>query len=224
MDNLLIPIEQFEDSGLSVSIVIKLLEDRQRHCGIVYLNCDGEPMLLHFTGDLSLIQTTVTEKHHGEYFFVMHNIHEYRQMDIASWLSYIYPENPETIPYGLRYRQTFFDSHGIIRIGERESGLTCSTFVLSIFLSVRIILVNVDEWEVREEDTEWQKRLVDSIEFLNEDSPENSKYIERLKSEIGTPRFRPEEVTASITFPHRPEYYKTIWARGEEILKEITGK
>lgn len=224
MSGILVPIEKFIDSGYSISIAIKQIDEKNCHCAIIYLSGDGQVNLIHLGWDLKLIQSFVSEKHYGQYFFVQHNIHSFRQEDIADWLDYVYKKNINNIHYGLFYKETFFRESGALKLGDNEYGLTCATFVLAVFISMDIKLINILDWEVRPEDIEWQKDTIMVLEATGDDSPEYRHYIDTLRKEIGCPRYRPEEVTASITFPNRPEHYKLIWERGEKIKIELSEK
>lgn len=218
MPGLLIPLEKFSTSDLLVSIVIQHVSDNQYHCGIIYKSEEDEERILHLAWNFKLRNTLISENQYGKYYFVNHNINMIRQMDMAAWLENIYRENINKIHYGLYYKHTYFEHKGIIRLGENECGLTCATFVLAVFKSAGLELIDLDNWPVRPDDLNWQDSLINSIELLE---PEDKDYIKKLHKEKGCPRYKPQEVTASITFDNRPEHFLKIWKKGEIIKKEL---
>jgi hypothetical protein len=99
------------------------------------------------------------------------------------------------IRFGFRFDKTRFDrGSGEIVLGDDELGLTCATFVLAVFKSVGIDLLEYGEWPPRPGD---EARFEELLQSVREHSPEDKEHLEVLTSEMASVRFRPEEVAAA---------------------------
>src|SRR5437870_1694103 len=67
---------------------------------------------------------------------------------------------PLVIPSALRYNNTRFSAvTGELMLGDGV-GLSCSTFVMTVFESAKVSLVDLSGWPVRPEDMAQQERLL----------------------------------------------------------------
>jgi hypothetical protein len=104
------------------------------------------------------------------------------------------------IPYAFSSPESCFNLvTGEYELSPMRYGLTCASFVLGIFDTTGLKLLDYDSWPVgREGDAEFQLKMIAYLEKWNA-SPE---HINAVRKETGSVRFRPEEVAgASQTVP-----------------------
>ena len=120
------------------------------------------------------------------------------------------------IPYGFKYENySTFDGNGDLILGKGSKGLSCSTYVITLFHSIGIDLVDIKNWPSREEDLPWYAFIINIFER----NGMSNNLIANLKQEIGVPRFRPEETAVSSALRQgTPAHYTEIWAHGKELL------
>lgn len=120
------------------------------------------------------------------------------------------------IPYGFKYENySSFDRNGDLTLGKGSKGLSCSTYVITLFHSIGIDLVDIENWPSRKEDLPWYSFIIG----IFTSGGMKSELLENLKKEIGAPRFRPEETAvSSALMSGGPAHYTEIWAHGRELL------
>jgi hypothetical protein len=129
------------------------------------------------------------------------------------------------IPYAFRFNNNtrFSANTGELMLGDGV-GLSCSTFVLTVFESAKVALVDVTGWPARPEDLAQQARLLGMMQngipgFAPPASPE---HIARVQSELPCVRVRPEEVAASAMAVRLPADFARAERGGRWILELIT--
>jgi hypothetical protein len=129
------------------------------------------------------------------------------------------------IPYAFRYNNNtrFSNLTGDLMLGDGV-GLSCSTFVLTLFESAKVPLVELAGWPARPADEAQQARLLrmmrDGIPgFAPPASPE---HIERVLGELPCVRVRPEEVAASAMAIRLPATFQQAEQGGRWILEWLT--
>jgi hypothetical protein len=103
-------------------------------------------------------------------------------------------------------------------------GLTCSTFVLTIFQSVEVPLVNFDGWQHRADDEARHRALIDRMRtgFPQHGIPPASpEHVARVEGESPCIRVRPEEVAATGMFNDIPVTFEQLAPAGAWILAQI---
>ena len=104
------------------------------------------------------------------------------------------------IPYGFSYDgKSYFENDGSLVHSANCSGYTCGTFVLTIFHSLSLDLIDISAWPSREEDITWQIRILKRLLEYARKLGISNNHLLRLANEIGYPRYRPEEVAVSST-------------------------
>lgn len=99
-------------------------------------------------------------------------------------------------PYGLHYASQFFTHDGALqRDATTESGLTCATFVLAVFRSVGIELIDLSSWPVRENEDRAFLAVVASFA-----APALLKALE-AEVDAGSKRVQPDEVIGACADP-----------------------
>lgn len=113
----------------------------------------------------------------------------------------------------------FFLQTGNILTFAHGHGLNCSNFVIIVFQSTGIALVDLDGWELRDDDSDRQRELFD---MLCATPNVSSEHLSKVVQEVGkVPRVRPEEVAGACLVDELPAYYLQCKPNGEAILSLI---
>lgn len=217
------PLGTFESS-----VVLKRTGPENLHAGIIYKDIDGESKILHFAFHLDLKNDKISEIgsnpeniwNQGDLWAFPTGLVDIQRRMVSHMCWKILKRLEEDkIKYGLLYDGStyFMAEDGKYMLGENCSGLTCSTFVLAVFKSSGISLVDVTKWPKRDNDTQALGIILEYLKGKCEEKGDMSHYERVMSNEVGCERFRPSEVTASITFDEIPAPCEQIWARGEEI-------
>lgn len=190
-------------------------DEEQFHCGISY-ELDKGFKVLHLAWHHHL---EFTEDSNEFTHWIKPNIHEIRQKMISTKCRRIKNNlHKMPVPYALLYDQTTFNQEGILMLGENEHGLTCATFVLAVFNSCGIKLIDTEHWPIREEDKVWHEQI---IRILNSSRSVSMEHKRNVANEKGCARFRPEEVGMSSTFLPQPGPIEEIIQKGKLLRDYI---
>ena len=186
-------------------------DEEQFHCGISYdLNKGFKALHLEWHHRLAFTEEPKEFTH-----WIKPNIHKTRQLMVSTKCRRIRKYLDKIpIPYALLYDQTTFNQDGMLTLGEKEHGLTCATFVLAVFNSCGIKLIDTENWPSRKEDTIWHELI---IKVLNSSRSISQKHKENVANEKGCARFRPEEVGMSSTFAIQPGATEEIIEKGKML-------
>lgn len=218
MDLQLMNLTEFDNSDLVLSIFLKQYDDTL-HTGIVYKPEEDDKLKIIHLAFHEKLDNEEIKKEDMTYYCINHNLETYRQRDLSGRFQTIYERNHNTLKYGISFRETEFLPSGLVKYGHGEWGLTCATFVLAAFRRLGIELVDVNVWPKRDEDKNWQDRIV---KLLRKRSNATEEHIEKVSHDIDNcPRFRPEEVCASISLEPYPAFHETIWERGAMVKNEV---
>src|SRR5437660_11978427 len=101
--------------------------------------------------------------------------------------------------------------------------MTCSTFVLAVFQSVEITLINMDTWEGRVDDITRHESLLQKMRsgIPGFAPPAPPAHIALVAQEVNCMRVRPEEVAATGMFNDLPATFKQVEPAGAWILSQI---
>jgi hypothetical protein len=214
---------EFQTCEQDLAVFVGLSDLNQLHCGILFKNGPGlkEFNALHLCWHHILKNDESCEllAEGTKYYYVLPDVDKFRSTIIAAVCRKVMENYAEEgLPYGLRYENASFDPVlGTLIMGGTECGLTCATFVLAVFLSGGVSLIEIAAWEPREEDMQWHEQILFALEKYGA-SPD---HIANVKKEVGCARFRPEEVAASATFSPQPAASLQIIARGEIIKQAL---
>ena len=188
---------------------------KQFHCGIAY-RISGETNVLH-------LETYKRTSHNSDFHEFSHivkpSIHPIRLKLMIPFCRLVQEKvacGELKIPYGLNYNgySDIDRESGRLNLTEGTNGLTCATFVMTMFHSTGIDLIDVANWPHREEDNEWKKHTIDILirfmDYLNI----SDTFIQNLINEESLVRFKPQEVAASSTL------YNNGPAATEQIINE----
>ena len=121
------------------------------------------------------------------------------------------------IPYGFSYNgMAQYDNNGSLHIDSTLGGLTCATYVLALFNTFGIKLIDIDNWPHRSEDKNWQQQIYDTLVRFANYIRITKSHLQHLYHKIGCRRFKPEEVAvSSALYNAGPATYDNIRAKGK---------
>lgn len=192
--------------------------DHGTHVGVIYRAEQGGPALLH----LAWHHRLTSEHPDAGYGWVQPPIHPSRARSLAGLCRLIWKRFNETgvAYYAFRYAADAFDpTTGDALLGDSIHGLTCSTFVLAVFETFAIRLLDLDQWtsNPREDDRVAQERL---LELLRRTGAERA-HCEAVEQEIGCVRFRPEEVAGGSSASPLPASFAYAERAGVELIAAL---
>ena len=202
-----------DDIGIVISLDRK---HKQFHCGLSF-DLNNNAKVLHLKRHNSLACDNNLDLFRC---WIRPNIHKLRQEQVSAFCNVIINRglNFNDIPYGFSYDGTaYFDNTGSLFHSANCSGYTCGTFVLTIFHSLGLDLIDISAWPSREEDIPWQKRILDMFARYAGYFGILENQLLRLGNEIGCPRYRPEEVAVSSALYNQ---HNAIPANCQSIITE----
>jgi hypothetical protein len=128
------------------------------------------------------------------------------------------------IPYAFRHgNNARFNQAGELMLAD-GLGLTCSTFVLTLFQSVGVPLVNFEGWQRREDDDARHEALLDMMRCgipASRIDPAPPEHVERVRAELPCIRVRPEEAAATGLFNDLPAVFDQLAPAGAWVLAQL---
>lgn len=179
-----------------IGVVISLdKEYKQFHCGISF-DLNSNEKVLHLRTHNDLVCDNGLDNFQC---WIKPHIHMLiqEQMSILCNIIKNRGNQGKNVSYGFLYDGSAqYSNVGQLTFSSNMSGLTCATFVLTIFHSCGVDLIDVNTWPVRSSDISWQHKIWKLLCGLAQriGIPGLFKHLE---SELGSPRFRPEEVAVS---------------------------
>ncbi len=224
LDESIFNISDFLDSSEIISILVGQSGENQLHCGIVY-RYNGKFNAIHLAWHFYLAHENNNIENIRDYLWIKSSIHEFRQNSIAAMCRRILKRQDEqSIPYGLLYSGGSFTREGVLSLESKESGLTCATFVMAVFKSCGIQLIDIENWKFRETDSEWHTSIIASLKETKDKFGISELHIGNVSKEKGCSRFRPEEVAISSVFKEIPTDSSHIIKLGQELRNIVLNK
>ncbi len=125
--------------------------------------------------------------------------------------------NSEQIPYGLSDEGVSFEAvDGRLRLAATGKGLTCATFVLSIFEVYGYVLLKRDEWP-EDANLEWQSAILELLEKSG--APE--KQLNAVRDDLGCRRYTPLEVVGAAGQSGWPIGFSEALRLAEQLEMEL---
>ena len=212
-----------EYSGGKLAVLISGNEE-QRHVGF-YIKEGAEPELIHLGSHLRLHNNTESDflRFAGRFsaFECEHFLDEQVE-EIVSFIKTVWRKNQNRVPYGIGSDNfaAFFDGEGTVANRNPGTGLTCATFLMSVFASQRYPVIAEDSWQKRDEDKIWQEMVLTSM--LAHDPDLADHVAEQRKFVDVAYRYRPEEVAAcSAMYDDEPFQFAEAVIIGQELLQKI---
>lgn len=106
-----------------------------------------------------------------------------------------YKKNQNVMPYRINVGRSKFNGDGSLHLGDGAKGLTCASFVLAVFESVGVTLLDEATFPVRKEDDE---KFLESVRAFAQ-----QRHFKLLSEEVaaGCRRVQPQEVVAACAVP-----------------------
>ena len=194
-------------------VFIFSVDPTQRHLGLISKSDSGEIEWLHLAWHYFLSQSS-PEK---EFLWIDPSIATIRLRQVAAQCRKIARENAlGGIPYAFDLPNECFDADSMRFLAATKHGLTCATFVLAVFETVGLSLIDSETWPEREDDIDWKSTIIEKLKGRAETS-----HIQNIESQLHFARFRPEEVAASATIAPGPSDFSSVSPIAEEILKSL---
>jgi hypothetical protein len=194
------------------------------HTAIFYRDEHGQLRVLDLRIDGSICSEPLQPQH--RFAWAVPAIHPDLRASIRVLCQHLSKTPPEVF-YGLKYVPSAFIADGdsvCVSLGGDTIGFTCATFVLAIFDSLGLSLVNHDTWPTRHEDADEQRNLAQwAAQSLRRGRPFGvAEYVmERNAADIPCVRYRCHEVLASCVVQTRPASFEDAATAGEAIRRWI---
>lgn len=202
------------DEVLGVAIGTPNPDDlQQRHVGFIYQIDDFGPRFCHFAWHYKLEDEPLPP----DYGWGPSGLDLVNKTVIAAYVALL-KQNARDVPYSIDYDDEvcYFDNNGRYITQPIGRGLTCATFILSVFSQLGFNLVEADTWPERPDDAQWQQQIISVLTRYV--LPE---YIEAVKQQVGAKRFRPEEVAAGVISENIPLNFSAAHTLAQEILQDL---
>lgn len=212
------PNNSLDDINI-LSIALTSINAKQRHIGILYTDSGNTEKLLHFAWYKKLRNDNPKDK----YIWYDIALDEINKITLSAWCEVIFHANQNNIPYDINMYGTSFDETGEFQKTQTYSGLTCATFVMQVFHSHGLKIIDLANWPIREEDKTWQfniaKTLLEEIPLIN-----RAPYLKTKLQEImlGVQRFRPEEVAAAAILEDPPHQQDSVQETSQELVQALS--
>ena len=151
-------------------------------------------------------------------------IHESRLKALAArCIKVIKLIGKQDIPYAFEYKgKRNFDKEGVYSTYNSgdEFGVTCSTFILTLFESVGIEVLDWRNWEVRvSEDLDYFRRFIRLVRIYKEKGliEMSDEHFQNLESEENCKKIRPEEIFAAAYCSNLPMNFLCSSEIGKKI-------
>jgi hypothetical protein len=198
-----------------LAIAVRAVDGEQRHVGVVHRREGDAPKLLHLAWHHDLRD----EVFGNDYFSATPDLPEAIQRFLAGLCRRVAARYRDSgLPYGLRYDGRGFEvATGEVALDGAGGGLTCATFVLALFASYGVHLLDVKNWSSRSEDREWQEKILRALARTNA----LRAHIEAVRNDLGCARFRPEEVVAAAAYSSFPVSFADAQLAAAVVLAEL---
>lgn len=167
----------------------------------ILLNYDENKFELHLAFHHHFISSDVIST--DSYIWQTPKIHPIRLKNVASkCLSIIEVQKNRSnlLPYAFGYSaKRHFNNEGVYKNYENgeEYGMSCATFILTVFNSVGIDLLDWKNWTDRVEDRPIFEKLLRTLKFGLSKGFVSQNHYDNVASEKNVPKIRPEEVFTS---------------------------
>jgi hypothetical protein len=204
-------------SHVAVAIGRVTSEPHNTHTGVVYRDLDGSLWMLHLGWHYMLLNW----RYDGKYACVVPKIEPERARIVAGLCRTIWRRRPK-IAYSLRLdvHARFRAATGDVVLTKNGNGLNCSNFVLVVFLTTGISLIDFATWRQRAEDADWHRYLVQQLE----EHGASGEHIEAVRSEIGCARVRPEETAGASIEDALPATFEQCELNGRRIMEVLDAR
>jgi hypothetical protein len=216
-------VDRFHDPAPQLAIFIMRTENGT-HTGILYRSSG-----VLFIMDLQWHEMLRCEPCHKPHHFVVPVLEEEEIDGIVGMCRLIHRrhnvEQRYRIPYAFQPgNNTRFNLQtGELMLGD-GLGLSCSTFVLAVFESVGVSLVDFNGWPQRSGDNERHEILLKDMRSgipKHSIPPAAPEHVAKVEASLPCIRVRPEEVAAAGLFDDLPVPHAQLEPAGRWILERL---
>ncbi|WP_193366907.1 hypothetical protein [Pelagibius marinus] len=191
------------------------------HVGLLYVEDQEEgAKFLHLLDHLTLRTGVLGD----DKFWIKLGITPSQMRQLAAFCAFVSARNSDGIPYSIFYDQkrVYFSDTGDYIGSDLGEGLTCATFVMAIFETLKIPLLDTGLWPADATDEDWQTWMITEMARRSVDQP----HVQKMLSHIGAARYRPADVViaSSKKAKDRPmpqavvrRAYGTLYKRIEQL-------
>lgn len=206
------PLDQIRHAAIAIQTV----RPNQQHIGVLHGVPSTHPQML----DLAWHHKLRNNPADGRYLWVDPDVPTARLKQVAALCRRVWRANGRgRIPYAFSPPNGSLDEvTGAILLGPSMHGLTCASFVLAVFGASGLHLVEYDTWPIgRPGDEQWQRGIVDLLK-----DQASQDHVEAITADIGTVRYRPEEVAAAAALPNPPNAFSVTESTAMQILELLS--
>jgi hypothetical protein len=201
-----------------VAVAITLLQghDGHQHVGILHKDqTTSELRMLH----LAWHHTLKNSPPKDTYAWISPPIPKPRARQLAAFCRRVYRANLSGIPYAFSPATDCFDAHaGAFLLGPGRYGLTCATFVLAVFQSAGLPLIQYGTWPAtRDGDEAWQRWIISQLR----EGGASPDHIACVESELGSVRYRPADAAGAAATEKLPAPFGEVQPLAEAILAKL---
>lgn len=185
------------DTTIGVAICVTNPNVPLIHAGVLYKDPGEAHRLLHLAFHALVANDTLPDARFV-YYWARLPLDADRAAALSGFCRRVAKRSPP-IPYGIVYEGGRLAEDGTAELSGKAVGLTCATFVLSVFKSAGLDLLNLGTWPVRKDDVVWHEHIVKMLNDVRNRHPDriSENHIMAVAQESGCARFRPEEVAAA---------------------------
>lgn len=197
-----------------VAFAISEPKQDQRHIGILH-RTDDAVMLLELQWHHQLCNSP---SENSGFLWIAPDFPPRRLAQVSDICRKIWRANQRgEIPYGFSQPTDCFDKETCRWIiGPSGHGLTCASFVIAVFVRAGLTLIQCDTWPTsRPGDKEWQEKIVSWLTKTNA----SQEHVEAVRNDIGSVRYRPEEVAGAGVQRKYPVAFKDAEGMGQAIVE-----
>lgn len=210
--------------NLQVLISVSRDDPGQRHVGFMFGTPVGGVELIHLGWHKMLLKWSEDyyKQKIGDFLPLdCAYFSEEEAEDIAAFVNHLWTRYKGTMPYSIITDGLggFFNLSGDISIEKAGIGLTCSTFLMSVFSVQGYTLVNESDWQRRSEDRTWHMKVINQLRASNAEV----EHVKAQEKYIGYAfRYRPEEVVGCAnSYEGAPFAFCAAVAAGEGVLASM---
>ena len=210
-----------------VAVAVTKTKRGNTHVGIAYAEGDDteELSFMHLEFHCKLFTGSID----NSYIYIKPNLKTEELEAVATRCRKIARNKTnKMIKYAFKYnRRTVFGKDGYLFCADGK-GLNCSTFILTIFHSVNLGLVNENTWKARPEDeiifTQLRDYLKSHIEKHFSNKKDHAEHVRKVAPDVKSIRIRPEETAGACLEDTYPVSYERCAPNGRELVKEISSR
>lgn len=203
------------DAVRFAAVAVKRIDPSQNHVGILHRTEGGGAKFLNLAWHKDLRNGAARPP----LVVAQPDLPRSRDRSVAAMCRLVWQRHRDAgLPYGLRFRAGRFDPVSARLVLDKDAaGLTCATFVLGIYASCGLQLIDCTRWPARDDDGPWHQRVLALLEQKGA-APE---HVTAVSEELGCARFRPEEIAGACLVDGWPAPFEDVKAASEKVVEQL---